>query len=151
MPRPRKLNQLTIVTFGIDYEDYLLLRELAQRKGISLSELLREIIDDYLARCQLKEKKIVAQDSGFSIMKTIEYTLLISELEECLPYLRRYVNILKSSIPKSPKWLDAKRKSTKLIKKVYAIIQKLGIINNKKVKEAIKLINEFQKCIEPEE
>ena len=137
-----------IIGVAIDYETYLLLRELALRKEMQLSDLLRDIIDEYLEKSGLKEKEVVAHDSGISIMKTIEYTILTTELSEYLPYLRREIEMLKSTIPKSQKWIGAKNRAMKLIKKIYAIIQKLGVINNKNVREAIKLIHEFKKCVE---
>lgn len=148
MPRPRELENPRIVPVYLEYEQYLLLNEIALRKEISLSKLLREVIDEYLEKRGLKEQKAVAHDCGISIMKTIEYTILTTELSEYIPYLKREIEILKSTIPKSRRWIGAKNRAMKLIKKIYAIIQKLGVVNNKNVREAIKLIHEFKKCVE---
>jgi hypothetical protein len=44
MPRPRVFRQREVVAFALEAEHAALLRELARREGVSLSELLRRVV-----------------------------------------------------------------------------------------------------------
>jgi len=150
MPRPPKLNNPRIVPIIFENEQYLLLKEVAEKMNRSISDIIRELVDEFLAKHGLIEKKVVVHDAGFNVLRQLEYNMVIMDIEELLPYLRRDIEIMRSAIPKSREWINARNRARRTVKKLYALIQKLGVTNNKKVREAIKLINEFQKCIKPE-
>lgn len=115
MPRPPKLNNPKIVPIIFEYEQYLLLKEVAYRMGKSISDIIRELVDEFLAKHGLIERKAVAHDAGINVLRQLEYNMIIMDIEELLPYLRRDIEIMRSTIPKSREWINARNRARRTI------------------------------------
>jgi len=150
VPRPPKLTNPKIVPIIFEYDQFLLLKQISQAKGISISEIIRDLVNEYLAKHGLIEAKAIARDSGVSVLKNLDYTVTIMEIRELNQALKRCINMLESNIPGNERWLNAKHRGMQIVKKLNALIQKAGVVDNKHVKEAVKLIHEFKKHIETE-
>lgn len=127
MPRPSKLGPYRIVAFAIEIDKYQMLREIAFNKGKTLSELLRDIVDDYLEQQGLMNAEVVAADGGLKTLSLIEQKLLVSELNvimQDLERLSRYIPTLRKG---TIDWHDAIEKMRCKIRKALSIIQKIGI------------------------
>lgn len=136
-----------ILGVAVDYDVYLKLRSISTSKGVSLSDLLREIIYEYLEKHGLMEKEVTITDSGLNLQNQFISIADRLELEECINYLKRDIEIMKSSVPKSKDWINANFRIRKVIRKVKSIMAKGSILNRKQIEEAIKLIKEYEKCL----
>jgi len=148
--RPRVLQFPVIVTFKIEHETYILLKEIAYRKNMSVSALIREIINEYLERHGLKEAKVTATDCGINELKMIDEQVTLLEIRELNEQLKKCIESMCNSIPKSQAWLEAKYTAIKIIRKLNALIQKYGKVGNKVVYEAIRNIHKFEELTTPE-
>lgn len=152
MPRPQKLNMPIVKSFVLEYEQFILLREIAQAKGISLSDLMREIIEEYLSKHGLIEKKAVARDAGIQqAINGVIAKIDNIEFDEALGILKRELELMRKSIPKSPMWINANFRARKALNKIKALIAKGSILSKKKIDEAIRLIHEYEKMTSSEE
>ena len=150
---PRKIfhgRPYRVIGVAVDYDVYLILKEIAYRKNILLSDLLREIIYDYLKRHGLVKAKAVAQNGGLNTLRALDTEVTIMEIRELNEQLKKLIAKMKDGIPGSQSWLEAKYTGLKIVKKLNALIQKAGIIDDKNVKEAIQNIHKFKELTTPE-
>ena len=148
MPRPRKLNQPIIMTFAIEYEEYLLLKELSHKRMIPVSELLREAVREYIAQ-KYRENIVRAQDYE-QLVKAGE---TINELTLKLNYNMFKINVkkaeelllgLKKMVRRKLDWYTALERLRKQINKCFEIAKALPKPPEKEMKRLIEIVNELE-------
>jgi len=142
MPKPARLGPYRIVAFAIEIDKYNILRELAFHKGVTLSELLRDIIDDYLKKNGLLNAEIVAANGGLKTLSLIEQKLLSSELNTIMQDLERLSKYILSCRRGTIEWHDTLEKIRYKIRKALTIIQKIGIPSDNTLRK-LKQYSEF--------
>ncbi|RLF82424.1 hypothetical protein DRN38_00190 [Thermococci archaeon] len=144
MGRYPKLGPYKVVSFAIEIDKYQILKEIAFQKGKALSDLLREIIDDYLKSHGLLEAEAVAMNGGIKVLSLIEQKLLTSELKELMMDLER----LSKKINEYPKgtisWFDIIEKMRAKIRRALTIIQKLGVPSD----ATLKKLRQYSELVE---
>ena len=152
MPRPRKFNQMTLIAFAIDYEDYLLIKELAFKERKSVSEFIREALREYVAQ-KYRENIIRAQDYE-QLVKAGE---TINELTLKLNYNMFKINVkeaekilegLKKMIPRKLDWFSALEKLRRQVNKCFQIANQLPKPPEKEMKKLIEIVNEMEQLVE---
>jgi len=131
MGRYPKLGPYKVVSFAIEIDKYQILKEIAFQKGKALSDLLREIIDDYLKSHGLMKAEVVAMSGGIKTLSMIEQKLLSSELKEIMLDLEHLAKRINQYPKGTISWYDVIERMRSKIKRALAIIQKLGIPSDK--------------------
>jgi len=149
MPRPSKLGPYKIVGFAIEIEYYNILKELALRSGVTVSELLRKIVYDYLREHGLMEAEIIASDGGINTLSALEQKMLSVQLKDLINELERIVKSLQS-MPKKARgtitWYDKVTRLDNGINKALALLKRLGVPSDNLIKRLNKII-EFRETI----
>mgnify|MGYP000082394438 CR=1 FL=1 len=152
MPRPRIFEQRTFIGFHVDYEDYLLIKELAFRERKTLSEFMRDAIREYIAQ-KYRENILKAQDYE-QLVKAGE---TINELSLKLNYSMFKVNVkeaekillgLKKMIPRRLDWFSALEKLKRQVNKCFQIANQLPKPPEKEMKKLIEIVNEMEQLVE---
>ena len=148
MPRPRIFNQMTLVAFAIDYEDYLLIKELAHKERKTISEFIRDALREYIAQ-KYRENIIRAQDYE-QLVKTGE---TINELSLKMNYTLFKMNVkraeelllgLKRIVRRRLDWFSALEKLRRQVNKCFEIAQKLPKPPEREMKKLIEIVNEME-------
>ena len=135
MPRPRIFNQMTLVAFAIDYEDYLLIKELAHKERKTISEFIRDALREYIAQ-KYRENIIRAQDYE-QLVKTGE---TINELSLKMNYTLFKKRIVRRRLD----WFSALEKLRRQVNKCFEIAQKLPKPPEREMKKLIEIVNEME-------
>jgi len=133
-----------VIGVAVDYDVYLALREIARVKGVGLSDLLREIIDDFLRRHGLKEAEIVAHQGNIITLGQIEQRVLAIEFNESLSNLERMLSRLEREKRGSITYYDLKEKVHKEIKKTINVAHRLGVPSEKSLTKLYKLVEKYE-------
>ena len=151
MPRPPQLGAYKIVGFAIEIEYYNMLRELAFEKGLTVSELLRRIVYEYLEKLGLRRAEVVAQDGSIITLSKLEQKRLAIEfnksLYQCMEIVNSIRNMEKTYGSRIGNTLSLHSKVAELdekIKYMMTLLQRLGVPSDNKVKQ-INEILEFRK------
>jgi len=148
MPRPRIFEQRTFVGFFIEYEDYLLIKELAFRERKTLSEFLRDAIREYIAQ-KYRENILKAQDYE-QLVKTGE---TVNELTLKLNYTMFKINVkraeelllgLKRIVRRRLDWFSALEKLRRQVNKCFEIAKTLPKPPEREMKKLIEIVNEME-------
>jgi len=136
------------MTFAIEYEEYLLLKELSHKRMIPVSELLREAVREYIAQ-KYRENIVRAQDYE-QLVKAGE---TINELTLKLNYNMFKINVkkaeelllgLKKMVRRKLDWYTALERLRKQINKCFEIAKALPKPPEKEMKRLIEIVNELE-------
>jgi len=148
MPRPRIFNQKTFIGFFIEYEEYLLIKELAFRERKTISDFLRDAVREYISQ-KYKERLTKAQDYE-TLVKAGE---TINELSLKMNYTMFKMNVkraeelllgLKRIVRRKLDWFTALEKLRRQVNKCFEIAQKLPKPPEREMKKLIEIVNEME-------
>ena len=148
MPRPRKFEQRAFVGCYVEYETYLLIKELAFRKRMTLSDLLREAIEEYLRR-HYREKVLRAQSfedlvrTGETIQE-LEFKMSYLMLKEQVKLAERHLQALARTRKGTMDWYQRLGQLEAVVKKAFSLASKLPKPPEREVKRLIEIMSTLE-------
>jgi len=148
LPRPRVHEDLRVVSFSLEKEMVEKLDLLARQEGISRSELLRRVVEEWLIKQPINYKKKQPPAGGLTLRQKIKQKYYEMEFEETLSDIEGRMEELRTYqyYRKKPdlRFHDIVGYINKKIKKLVQLVNKVDNGSNN-LKELLLLQEEFNK------
>jgi len=140
--RPRVLNNPKVVPIILEYDEYLILKEVAFREGKSVSEIIRELVRDYLASRGIKQVLEPPQAGGEINPKLLRKRLDYYEFKEAVKRCEMIYKRLKTLKKKDLIYHNTLESLKDSIRKAISISSRLPSPPEKYMKILIEIMND---------
>jgi len=142
--RPRLLNNPKIVPIIFEYEEYLALREIAFREGKSISEIIRELVKDYISSRGIQLVISPPKAGGEVTPQKLKLQLAYIEFKQTVKTCEMIYNQLAKNQKKDIYYYDRMERLRNAIKKAIALASRIPSPPEKYLQKLFKIMNSIE-------